>query len=226
MPLTLRQLLWIWTGIRLLSVSWWLYPYPVPGLNCWWGFCFLSGVVFPEVHHFVALPQPNFEMYTRLPTCSSTSYGTWQFCFSRLSGTYCCPEWCHWVSLSVIHGNLGGLPLPETQPQIWQIMSWGQQVSGTHQLPSSLGKVCLTLLLYPMTAQMNINLPYFLGLRLHLHLSGIPISLLSSSCFHPQLFPPSLLPPKFWTVTCLHLSAGLGYDVGGIPSSAVPPCYS
>ena len=46
-----------------------------------------------------------------------------------------------------------------------------------------------------------------------------------SSPFTPCLYPPSFLPPQFWTVTYPHLSTGLGSDVGGLTSSSVPPCY-
>ena len=63
-----------------------------------------------------------------------------------------------------------------------------------------------------MTVQMHIKLPYFLGLWLYLHLSGIH--------FPAQLFPPSFLPPKLWMVTCPYFSAGLVSEVGGLPSSS------
>ena len=87
-------------------------------------------------------------------------------------------------------------------------------------------QVCCNILLYPTTIRMHIKLPSFLDLWFHLHLSGIPLSLFSSSRFPPQLCPPYRLPPNFLTVTCLHLSSGMGYDVGGLPYSSVPPCYS
>ena len=104
---------------------------------------------FYEVHHYVALPQPLSEMYTRLPPWSSTSYGTWQFCFSRLPVTYCCPEWCHWVALSFIHRNLWGLKHPWMQTQNVLIVRWGQWGPGTYPLCSSLKKLCCLLLPYP-----------------------------------------------------------------------------
>ena len=128
--------------------------------------------------------------------------------------------------MSVLHDNLGGLLLPETQPISWQLISWCQQGTGTHQLSSILGKVCFPLLPYPMTVLMHIKLPSFLGLWLHLHLLVIPLYIFSSSCFPPQLFPSSCLTPQLWTVTCLHLSDGLGSDVGGLPSSSFPHSYS
>ena len=77
----------------------------------------------------------------------------------------------------------------ETPLQSCLIMRWGQQSPGTNQLPSSMGKVCHPLLPYPMNLQTHINIPYFLGLWLHLQLSEIPLSILYSSSFLTQLCP-------------------------------------
>ena len=49
-------------------------------------------------------------------------------------------------------------------------MSWGTHGTVTHQLPSSLEKVCRPIPKYRMPVWMNINLPSFLGLRPHHHL--------------------------------------------------------
>ena len=118
------------------------------------------------------------------------------------------------------------MPILETQPQILHISSWVPKGPGTNKLPSNIQKVCRLLLPYPMTVWMHIKLPYFLGLWLYLHLSGIPLYLFSSSRFPPQLCLPSCLPSQFWTVTCLHLSAGMVSHVGGLPSSSVLSYYS
>ena len=48
-------------------------------------------------------------------------------------------------------------------------MRCGHPVIGTHQLPSSLDKVCHPLLPYPMTVWIHIKLPYFLVLKPPLH---------------------------------------------------------
>ena len=226
MPPPLRQHIWIWAGLQLISVSWLLYPSPVTGLNLWQVFRFLPGVVFDEVHRFVAPPQPHSEVWTWLPPCSYPAYRTWYFRCSCIPGPYCCPECCHWVSLFLLHGNLGGLPPPETHPQSWLLMRWGQQGPSTHQLPFMLEKLCWPLLPYPMTVHMCIILPWNLFLWIHLHLSKIPLYLFYSSRFPPQLCLPSCPTPIFWTVTCPHLSAGLVSDVGGLMSSSVPPYYS
>ena len=105
-------------------------------------------------------------------------------------------------------------------------MRWVQQDTGTHQLPSRMENLCCPLLPYPMTVWMHINISYFPGLWLHLHLSGIPLCLFLSSSFLPHLFPLSCLSPKFLTVTCPYLSSSLVSDVGWLPSSSVPPLYS
>ena len=175
MPPPLCQHLRIWAGVQIISAFWWIYPSPVPGLTCWRGFSFLSGIIFAEVNHFVAPPQPHPEIWTRLPPCSSPAYGTWQFHWYCLPGTYCCPEWFHWVSLSILNRKFGGLPLPGKQPRSCLIMRWVQQLTGTHQLTSRMGKASFLLIPYPMTIQMHINLPYFPSFWLHLHLLGIPL---------------------------------------------------
>ena len=126
----------------------------------------------------------------------------------------------------VLHENIGGLPPLETQPKILLIMKWVQQSPIAHQLSSSMGKLCLTLLPYPITAWMHIKLPHFLSLWLYLHLFGIPPCIFFCSTFPHHLCQQSCLPPKQFTVTCPHLSSGLGSDVVGLPSSSVPPCYS
>ena len=101
-----------------------------------------------------------------------------------------------------------------------------KQGTCTHKLPSSMVKLCRPLLTYPMTVRIHIKLPYLPVLWLYLHLLGIPLFLFFSSTFPPCLCPLSGRPLNFLTVTCSHLSAGLGYDVGGLPSSSVPPYYS
>ena len=128
--------------------------------------------------------------------------------------------------MSFIHGILGGFPPLETQPQSCLIMRLGEQVPGTHKIPSRLENVCLPLLPYPMTARMNIKLPYFPIFWLHLHLSGIPFCILSYYNFPFCMCPLYFLPPKFWTVTWPNLSVVLGSDVGGSPSSSVTPWYT
>ena len=105
-------------------------------------------------------------------------------------------------------------------------MSWVQQVPGTPELTSSIVNVWCTLLTHPMTLWVHISLHIFWSLWFHLHLLGITLFISFSSTFSPCLCPPSCLPPYFWTVVFLHLSAGLGYDVGGLFSSSFPPCYS
>ena len=55
---------------------------------------------------------------------------------------------------------------------------------------------------------------------------GNAIFLFFSSTFPACLCPPSCLPPQFFTATCPHLSAGLGYDVRVLPYSSVTSCYS
>ena len=195
MPLPLRQRLRLWASLQRLYVSWSIYPSTVPALTCWQGFCFLSVVVFSEVHRFIAPPQPHSQMCTQIPPFSSIDYVTWQFFCSRLPVPYFCSEWCNWVSLSIIHVNLGGLPFPGTQPQIWLIMSLGLQCPGTHQLYSSKVRVCCLLLPYLATVRMHINLPYFLVLWLHLHLLVILLCILFCSPFPTRMCPPSCLPP-------------------------------
>ena len=106
----------------------------------------------------------------------------------------------------------------ETQPRSWLMMRWVRQGPGTHQLPSSMEKVCRPILPYPMTILMHINLPYF-------HLLVIPLSIFLSSPFPSCLCPPSCLPPQFLMTICLFLNAGLVSDFCGLPSSLVPPCY-
>ena len=105
-------------------------------------------------------------------------------------------------------------------------MRWCQQVPSTHQFPSIMEKLCLPILPRPITVRMHIKLPFFPGLWLHLHLSGIPLFPIFSSSFLPSMCPPSCYPPQFCMVTCLYLSSGFGSDVGGLPSSLVPPYYS
>ena len=144
-------------------------------------FVFYQGSFFSEVHCLVALPQPHSKMWTRLPPCFSPAYGTWQFCCSRLPRPYFYPAWFHWVSLSILQGNLGGLPPPVTPPQSWKMMSWGWQVPGTHQLPSRMEKLCRPILPYPMTIQMHIKLPYLPGLWTHLP------TLVILPCIFPRL---------------------------------------
>ena len=136
----------IWDVIPLLSIFWWIAPYPITFLKWWKAFNFMPGGGFYEFHHSVAVHKTHYEMWTHIPPCSSTSYGTWKLCCSRLPAYHFCPEWCHWVSLSSIRGNLGGLTPMLTQTQSWLIVSWGSQCHGTHQLPSSLENIWHTLL--------------------------------------------------------------------------------
>ena len=112
------------------------------------------------------------------------------------------------LSLSIINGNSEGCAPLETQPQSWLIMRWVTQGPGTHQLPSGMVKVCYPLFLCPMTILMCINLRYFLGLCLHLHLLVITLYLILSYPFPPRMCPPSWLPPKFWMMICPYLSSG------------------
>ena len=90
--------------------------------------------------------------------------------WSHIPGPYCYSEQCYWLSLSIIQGNLRELSPLVAPPQSFLIMSWGTHGTVTHQLPSSLEKVCRPIPKYRMPVWMNINLPSFLGLRPHHHL--------------------------------------------------------
>ena len=65
----------------------------------------------------------------------------------------------------------------------------------------------------------------FLCLWHCLHPFVIPPYFFFSYPFLPRMCRPSCLPPQFWTVTCLNLSAVLVFDIYWLPSSSVPPWY-
>ena len=225
MPPPLPQYLRPWDGFKTLSVSWWLGTSPVIGLTCWKDFYFLPGRFFAEVHHFVALPQPHSEIWTRILPYYSLDYVTWQVRCYYLPRTYYCLEICNWVLLYVLHGVLRGFPPPEINPQICLIMRWGKQGNITHQLPHILEKLYPPILPYSTNVRMHINPPSFLGLWPQLHPLVIPLCLLSSYTFLPHICPPSCLPTQFWMVNCLNLIAGLEFDICGLLSSSFPPWY-
>ena len=182
---------WISTPLRLLMAI----SIPCSWFDLMAGFSLSVGGRFCWGPPFFFTTQPHSENLTRLLPFSSPAYGTWHFRYSCLPGPYCCPELFHWVSLSIIQVNLGGLPPLETKPLSWLIMRWVQQGTSTHKLLSSMGKVCCPLLSYPVTVRIHINIPYFPGLWLHLHLLVIPLCLFFSYSFPPRLCPPSFLPP-------------------------------
>ena len=161
MPPPLPPHLWLWLGLQLLYLYWWLVTPPVLCLTCWHGFHFLPGGALSEVIQSVALSRTHSEMWKRRPPCSFSAYKTWQFLWFFWPGPYCCPGWFHLVLLSVLFRNLGGLPLQGTWTQSWMRTIWGQQGPVTHQLPSSMEKVWHTLLMYIMTIHMHIKIPYF-----------------------------------------------------------------
>ena len=190
MPPSLPQHLRLWAGLYLFYVPWWIATSPVTCLEFWKGFHLLPRGAFVEVYHYFAPHQPQSEFYTRLHPCSSPTYGTWQFRWSCLTVNYYCPEWCHWISLSVLHGNLGGLKPLVTPPQIWIMTRWGQQVPSTNQPPFSMEILCRTILLYTMPVLMHINLPYFMGLW-----PNFPQLVILTCLFYYSNFTPSGCPP-------------------------------
>ena len=207
-PLT--QNLRLWDVLQLLYIYRWIVTSPVTSLKFWPSFNFLSGGTFSEVHNSVPPPQPHSDVYTQLPPYSYTAYGTWQFCCSCLPLTYCFPEWCHWLSLYVLRGNLGGLPSKGKQPRRWLIMKWGQQGLGTHQIPSILEKVCRPLIKYPMSVWMYIKLPCSMVLWTHL-----PPSVTFSCLYITLIFLP----------VCVYHHASLHNFGRWIAWTSVPACY-
>ena len=105
------------------------------------------------------------------------------------------------------------------------LLKWGQQGTGTNQIPPILERVCCPLHPNPTTVRMNINIPSFPVLWPHLPPPGIVTCISYSSNFPMHLCPTSCLPQLFWIVAYLHLSASLVFGVGGLPSSSFPPCY-
>ena len=99
----------------------------------------------------------------------------------------------------------------------------GLQGHVNHQLPSSMENFCCPFLMYPMTIPMHINIPSFPGLWHHPPLvRDIVMYFILISIYSPSMSN-AMNSSVFFTVACLYLSDDLGFDVGGLTSSSVPP---